>query len=297
MGRRARSEAIAAYLFLGPWFAGLILITVGPLVASLVLSFTDYDMTGTPGWVGLRNYAELLFHDPRFWRAARVTFVYVVVSVPLVIAVSLLIAVTLDRGLSGLPIYRTMFYIPSLIGGSVTIALLWRQVFGSEGVFNAVLEPLGLSSGGSWIGHPNSALGTLITLHVWSFGSTMVIFLAALRQVPLELYEAARVDGSNAWQRFWRISLPLITPAMLFNLVLQTISSFQAFTQAHIVSNGSGGPIDSTLFYTLYLYQKAFIENEMGYASAMAWLLLVAIAGFTAALFATSRFWVFYGDR
>lgn len=297
MVRRARSETVAAYLFLGPWFAGLILITIGPLLASLVLSFTDYDMTAPPRWVGLRNYAELILEDPRFWRAARVTFIYVVVSVPLVIAVSLLIAVTLDRGLAGLAIYRTMFYIPSLIGGSVTIALLWRQVFGSEGVFNAVLEPLGLSEGGSWIGHPNSALGTLIALHVWSFGSTMVIFLAALRQVPLELYEAARVDGANAWQRFWRISLPLITPAMLFNLVLQTISSFQAFTQAHIVSNGSGGPIDSTLFYTLYLYQKAFIENEMGYASAMAWLLLVAIAGFTAALFATSRLWVFYGDR
>ncbi len=291
--RRVREENRAAYLFLLPWFAGFFCITAGPLVASLFLSFTRYDMLEPPRWIGLGNYGAMITADPQFWHAVRATLLYVFISVPLVVTVSLALAVLLNQGLRGLIIYRTLFYIPSLIGGSVAIALLWRQVFGLHGIFNAVLAPLGVPTR-SWIGNPNTALNTLITLHVWIFGAAMVIFLAALRQVPLELYEAAKIDGAGAIRRFRHITLPLLTPVIFFNVVLQTIQSFQTFTQAHVISQGTGGPLDSLLLYTLYLYQQAFVQMHMGYGAAMAWLLLLTIAGCTAVYFWSSRFWVFY---
>jgi multiple sugar transport system permease protein len=209
--------------------------------------------------------------------------------------VSLTIAVSLNRGLRGLAIYRTVFYIPSLLGGSVAIALLWRQVFGEDGIFNDLLGLFSIE-GRSWIGNPRTALNMLVTLNVWAFGASMVIFLAALRQIPAELYEAARIDGARAVRRFRYITLPLITPVLFFNVVLQTIHAFQAFTAAHVVSQGTGGPLDSTLLYTLYLYQVAFVQLNMGYAAAMAWLLLLAIAACTATYFWSARYWVFYND-
>jgi multiple sugar transport system permease protein len=304
-GRRKswRRDGRAALLFLGPWFVGLVAITVGPIVASLVLSFTDYNLLSSPGWVGWENYQRMV-EDPRLHQALRVTVSYVLVGVPLQLAAALGLALVLDRGVRGLPIYRSVYYLPSLLGGSVAIAILWRLVFGADGLVNQVLALPGVATVVGWLGiepvgwvsHPDHALGTLIILHVWTFGSPMVIFLAGLRQIPAMYHEAASVDGAGWLTRFFRITLPLLTPIIFFNLVLQIINSFQTFTQAFIVSGGSGGPADSTLFYTLYLYQRGFKNFDMGYASAMAWLLLVIIAGFTAVNFFAARFWVFYGD-
>lgn len=291
-----RSENRAAYMFLGPWLIGIFAITALPMVASLYLSFTDYSILRSPNWIGLDNFTRLFTMDRRFIKSIWVTLTYVGWSVPLVLVFSLTIAVALNRGLRGLAIYRSLFYIPSLIGASVGIGLLWKEVFGERGIINDIFQMFGYAGRG-WINSPTYALPTIITLHVWTFGASMVIFLAALRQIPDSLYEAASIDGANAWQRFRRITLPLLTPVIFFNAILLTIQSFQSFTQAFVVSNGRGGPVDSTLLYSLYLYQKAFQQLQMGYASAMAWILLVAIALATAFMFWTSRFWVFYGDE
>lgn len=290
------AENRAAYLFLAPWFIGLIGITIIPILASLYLSFTDYAVMSPPDWVGTANYEKLFTGDRRYMNAVTVTIKYVGLSVPLILVFSLTIAVMLNRGLGGLAVYRSLFYIPSLIGASVGIGILWREVFGERGVFNALLAVFGIEGRG-WITHPLYALDVVIALNVWTFGASMVIFLAALRQIPESYYEAASIDGANAWQRFRRITLPLLTPVIFFNMVLLTIGSFQSFTQAFVVSRGSGGPIDSTLLYTLYLYQRAFVHLDMGYAAAMAWVLLLAIAGMTAFIFWSARYWVFYGDR
>ena len=295
LSRRAR-EALTAYGFLSPWIAGMLLLTIGPMVYSLYLSFTRYNLMTPAQWVGVDNYVRMFSADPRFMASVEATLRYVVISVPLLLVVSLLVAMVLNRGMAFLSGYRAAFYLPSLIASSVAIAVLWRQVFGQEGIVNEVLGLLGIE-GRSWIGNPDSALYTLVVLHVWSFGSTMIIFLAGLRQVPRELYEAAAVDGAGAVRRFVHVTLPMISPLIFFNLLLGTVNAFQAFTPAYIVSSGTGGPLDSTLFYTLYLYQRGFANLEMGYASAMAWLLVVVLALFTAGLFASARFWVHYGDE
>ena len=284
----------AAYLFLLPWFIGLAVITVGPMVASLGLSFTDYNLLSPPEFIGVDNYAQMLT-DKRLHQSLAVTFIYVFVTVPLQLALALALAVVLDRGVRGLAIYRSVFYLPSLIGGSAAIAVLWKQIFGADGLFNQVLAIFGIE-GISWIGNPSTALGTIMTLSVWTFGAPMVIFLAALRQIPREYLEAASVDGAGRFRRFFSIVLPMLTPIIFFNLVLQIIHAFQSFTQAYIISGGTGGPADSTLFYTLYLYTRGFGSLDMGYASALAWLLVAIIAIFTAINFWASRYWVFYDD-
>ncbi|MEU4223439.1 sugar ABC transporter permease [Nonomuraea sp. NPDC026600] len=284
----------AAYLFLLPWFAGLLLFTAGPIAASLALGFTDYNLIQAPTFNGLDNFIRML-GDERLHHALGVTFFYVVVSVPLQLACALALALLLDRGLRGLAFYRSVFYLPSLLGSSVAIAVLWRQIFGAEGLVNQLLATFGIAGKG-WISDPSTALGTLVVLNVWTFGAPMVIFLAGLRQIPAMYYEAAATDGAGKGVQFWRITLPLLSPIIFFNLVLQIIHAFQSFTQAFVVSGGSGGPSDSTLFYTLYLYQRGFGNFDMGYASALAWLLLVIIAGFTAINFWAAKFWVTYDD-
>jgi multiple sugar transport system permease protein len=290
-----RQENRAAYVFLTPWLIGIFCITLLPILASLYLSFTNYGILNPPVWIGLDNYIKLFTGDRRFIKSIWVTLTYVGWSVPLILVFSLAIAVALNRGLAGLAIYRSLFYLPSLIGGSVGIGLLWREVFGERGVFNDLLALFGIA-GRNWINNPTWALPSVIGLHVWTFGASMVIFLAALRQIPESYYEAASIDGANAWQRFRRITLPLLTPVIFFNAILLTIGSFQGFTQAFVVSRGTGGPVDSTLLYSVYLYQRAFQRLDMGYASAMAWILLIVIAIFTALFFWSSRYWVFYGD-
>lgn len=294
--RARRKQSLVAYLFLLPWFGGMILLTAGPLLASLYLSFTNFDLLQAPTWIGLDNYVRMFTADTRFMRALVVTLIYVVLGVPLNLAFALLIAILLNQKVRGLGLFRGIYYLPSLLGGSVAIAVLWRQLFGRDGVINAALSVFGVT-GPNWIGMPQYALYTLILLHVWQFGSAMVIFLAGLQQVPNELYEAAEIDGASSWHKFWQITLPLLTPVLFFNLVLGIINSFQAFTSAYIVSGGTGGPADSTMFYTLYLYQQGFSNFRMGYASAMGWILLLIIAAFTAFNFLASRRWVFYGDE
>jgi multiple sugar transport system permease protein len=289
-----KRENAAAYGFLAPWLCGLLGITLAPMLAALWLSFTDYSLLQTPSWVGLDNFARMI-GDERLHNSLRVTFTYVFVSVPLQLLLALFLALVLDRGVRGLPFYRSVFYLPSLLGTSVAIAVLWRQIFGAEGLMNHVVGFFGIE-GRSWIADPSSALWTLITLNVWTFGAPMVIFLAGLRQIPRMYYEAAAVDGAGVVRRLTQITLPLLTPIIFFNLVLQIIHAFQAFTQAFIVSGGSGGPADSTMFYTLYLYDRGFGSFDMGYASAMAWFLLLIIAAFTAVNFLAAKYWVFYGD-
>ncbi|MGC0142144.1 carbohydrate ABC transporter permease [Pseudactinotalea sp. Z1732] len=294
-GRRSvRRQEGAAHLFMLPWLVGLVVITSIPMLASLYLSFTDYNILSSPTFVGAENYQRLL-DDVRFWNASRVTVMYVLISVPLQLAFALAIALVLDKGLKGLTIYRSAYYLPSLLGGSVAVAVLWRQIFGHNGLVNQVLGLIGIE-GTNWLQNPSTSLSTLIVLNVWTFGSPMVIFLAGLRQIPEELYEAARVDGASVVRQFRSITIPLLTPIIFFNLILQTIGSFQAFTQAHVVSGGTGGPMDSTLFYTLYIYQQAFVNFDMGFASALAWVLLVVIGLITAVHFTLSKYWVFYGD-
>ncbi|MEH1127996.1 carbohydrate ABC transporter permease [Micromonospora sp. CPCC 206061] len=293
-GAPRKRDNKAAFVFLLPWFAGLVLITAGPIVASLFLGFTDYNLIQPPEFNGVDNWTRML-GDERLHKALAVTFTYVGVSVPLQLACALGLALLLDRGLRGLPFYRSAFYLPSLLGSSVAIAVLWRQIFGADGLVNRVLEMVGIEGRG-WISDPSTALSTLIVLNVWTFGAPMIIFLAGLRQIPTMYYEAAATDGASRWTQFWRITLPLLSPIIFFNLVLQIIHAFQSFTQAFVVSGGSGGPSDSTLFYTLYLYQRGFNNFDMGYASALAWLLLVIIAAFTAVNFWAAKYWVFYDD-
>jgi multiple sugar transport system permease protein len=293
--KEAGRDNKAGYLFLLPWLIGLVVIIGGPMIASLYLSFTNYSLIQAPEFIGLDNYVRM-FNDPRLHKSLVVTFTYVIVGVPAQLIVALAIAMLLNEGMKGLAFYRSIFYLPSMLGASVAIAVLWRQMFESDGLVNQVLRLLGFQATTSWIADPQWALWTIILLHVWTFGSPMVIFLAGLRQIPGMYYEAASVDGASKWAQFRKITLPLLSPIIFFNLVLQIINAFQAFTQAYVVSNGTGGPADETLFYTIYLYQRGFVQFQMGYAAAMAWLLVVIIAAFTAINFYFSKRWVFYGD-
>lgn len=293
--RRSLGRNATGYLFLLPWLVGFLGLVVGPSLASLYLSFTRFDLLTSPRWIGTANYVRMFTSDAKFREALGVTFFYVALSVPLKLAFALAVAMTLNKGLRGLPIYRAVFYLPSLLGSSVAISILWRELFSAGGLVDKVLSLVGLH-GGSWIADPGTALYTLVALSVWQFGSPMIIFLAGLRQIPADIYEAAEMDGASKARQFWRITLPLLTPVVFFNAVVQTIDAFKAFTPAFIISGGTGGPINSTLFYTLYLYQEAFGYFRMGYAAALAWILLIIIALFTAFSFLTARYWVHYDD-
>jgi multiple sugar transport system permease protein len=291
--KRFGGDNLAGYVFIGPWLLGFFGFTIVPMAASLVLSFTKYDILSAPNWVGLQNYVSILSGDKRFSAALGVTFLYVGVHVPFRLAFALGVAMLFRRPRRMVNVYRALFYIPSVIGGSVAVAVMWRQLFGAEGALNALLRSLGLMTRPiSWIGNPDTALWSLIVLAVWQFGSPMLIFLAGLRQIPQSLYEAAAIDGAGRWQQFIRITLPALSPIIFFNFIMQTISGFKAFTQAYVVTEG--GPFDKTLFYALYLFQQAFVYYAMGYGAALAWILLVIIAAFTAIIFKSSSYWVFY---
>jgi len=294
--RRTLPRSVHGYLFLLPWLLGFFGLTFGPTLASLYLSMTNYDLLSDPQWIGMENYVRIATADPKFVTSMKVTFFYVALSVPLKLGFALGVAMLLNKGIRGLPFYRAMFYLPSLLGASVAIAVLWRQIFGADGLVNAVAMALFGIQGPAWISDPDTALYTLVFLSVWQFGSPMIIFLAGLRQIPQDVYEAASLDGASKARQFWKITLPLLTPVIFFNGIVQTIDAFKAFTPAFIISEGTGGPIDSTLFYTLYLYQEAFAYFRMGYAAALAWILVVIIAIFTAVSFMTSRYWVHYDD-
>jgi multiple sugar transport system permease protein len=285
----------AGYLFLLPWLIGFFGLTLGPMVSSLYLSFTHFDLLTAPRWAGVDNYVRMFTADPKFATSMRVTMFFVIFSVPLKLAFALGVALLLNRGMKGLSFYRALFYLPSLLGASVAIAILWRQIFAADGLVNKFLALFGII-GPSWISNPNYSLWTLVILSIWQFGSPMIIFLAGLRQIPQDMYEAASLDGASKWRQFWKITLPLLTPVVFFNAIIQTIEAFKSFTPAFIISGGTGNPINSTLFYTLYLYQEAFGFFRMGYASALAWVLLALVALFTAFSFLTSKYWVHYDD-
>lgn len=290
--KKWKAKDFVGYIFLTPWLLGFFGLTLIPMVASLYFSFCQYDMLTPPIFMGLSNY-QMLFKDPKFIASLKVTFKFVFVSVPLQLTFALLIAMMLKRNRRGIKVYRAIYYLPSLFGASVAVSILWKQLFNKEGIFNQVIGLFGIE-GKNWIANPKYALNTLIVLAIWQFGSSMVIFLASLKQIPEDYYEASRIDGAGKIKQFFSITLPLLTPMVFFNIVMAFINAFQSFTSAYIISGGNGGPVDSTLFYSLYLYNNAFGYFKMGYAAAMAWILLLIIAVFTALLFASAKKWVFY---
>ncbi|MFJ8954331.1 carbohydrate ABC transporter permease [Streptomyces sp. NPDC102381] len=294
--RRVREKQWPAYVFLSPWMIGAVVLTLVPMAVSLYLSFTDYNLFDPPKWIGLRNYTDMLTDDPRYWRSVGTTMLYVVVAVPLKLGLALGVAMLLKNLSRGRAFYRSAFYAPSLLGASMSIALVWRALFNDGGTVSRALDSIGIHTGG-WVGNADLSIYVIVLLTVWQFGAPMVIFLAGLQQISPDLYEAAALDGAGRWRQFVSVTVPMLSPVVFFNLVLEVINSFQVFTPAFAVSGGEGGPADSTLFYTLYLYERGFTASHMGYASAMAWLLLIAIGVVTLILFRTSRSWVFYADE
>lgn len=290
------SDNTAGYLFIFPWLFGFLVFSIIPIGASLYLAFTRYDILSSPTWVGLSNFREMFTQDNRYWLSVKATLIFVFAAIPLRLAFALIVAMVLNRKLKFLGFFRSAYYLPTLIGGSVAVAVMWRHMFGLNGALNSFLESaFGWTEKISWITHPSTALPSLILLSVWQFGSAMLIFLAGLKQIPKELYEASEVDGAGSFQRFKAITLPLLTPVILFNLIMGIINGFKVFTEGMIVTGG--GPFDKTLFYVLYLYERSFRYYEMGYGSAMAWVLLMVIAAFTAIVFMTSRHWVHYESK
>ncbi|MGC8972285.1 MAG: carbohydrate ABC transporter permease [bacterium] len=289
----ARKEAIEGYLYAIPWFIGFVVFTTGPIIASFLLSFTNWDLVRTPKWIGFGNYKTLI-EDPLFWRGLKVTSIYAAFSVPLGIAGGLAIAVLMNQKIKGLSIFRTIYYLPAVVSG-VPVSLLWSWIFNPDfGVLNYLLSLVGIKGPG-WIYDERWALPSLIIMSLWGVGGGMVIYLASLQGVPTELYEAAIIDGASSWRRFWSITVPMISPVIFFQLIMGIIGSFQVFTQAYIMTNG--GPNYATLFYVLYLYQNAFQWFKMGYASALAWVLFLVILILTFVQFRIANYWVYYESR
>ncbi|MDN0196157.1 sugar ABC transporter permease [Streptomyces sp. S.PNR 29] len=294
-GRRGRRrENLAGYLFMSPWIAGFLLLTAGPMIASLYYAFTSYNLFTPPQWVGLDNFTTM-FQDPRWQKSVQVTLKYVVVATPLKLLLALGVALLLAQSRRGQGLYRAAFYMPSLIGASVSVGFVWRALFSDDAIVDRTQKIFGLDVGG-WIGNPDYVIYALVALSIWQFGAPMVIFLAGLKQVPRELYEAAEMDGAGPLRRFWNITLPMISPVLFFNVLLESIHAFQVFGSAYVVSDTRCGPADATLVYTCYLYQKGFKEAQMGFASAMAWTLVVAVALVTAVLFWSQKKWVHYEE-
>jgi len=290
--RRAKGQRIGL-LYISPWLIGFVVLTLVPFVASLVYSFTDYSMVREQRFIGWANYIEMFTKDPVFYQSLRVTLLYVVMAVPAKLIIALLVAMLLNRQMRGMGIYRTIYYLPSILGGSVAVSVLWRFLFMREGLVNEFLAKLSLPPL-NWLGDPDLALFTITLLPVWEFGSSMVLFLAGLKQVPRELYEASTVDGAGKVRTFFSITLPLLTPIILFNLIMQTINAFQQFTAAFVITNG--GPMKATYLYGVMLYDNAFQFFRMGYASAQSWVLFLIILAFTFVLFKTSNRWAHYED-
>lgn len=291
---RKKGDGRWALFFLAPWFVGLVLVTAGPMGASLYLSFTDYDLFEA-NWVGLDNYTGL-FSDPRYLKSVQVTVTYVLISTPVKLVAALLVAMLLNARRRGLGLYRSAFYAPSLVAASISIAIVWKAMFVDDAAVDSFLQIFGIDTGG-WVGNQDLTMPMFVLLALWSFGGPMVIFLAGLKQVPTELYEAAEMDGAGAFRRFLTITVPMMSPVIFFNLLMETIGAFQVFGSAFIISGGTGAPADSALFYTLYLYIRGFTDFRMGYASAMAWVLVVVVGVITVLLFKTSKGWVHYqGD-
>ena len=303
----SKREALYGYLFISPWLIGFMLFTIGPMLASLYFSFTDYNVVTPPQWVGLANYAKIFsgipeairtqssesLGDPIFWKSLQVTLYYAMMALPLGLIVSFLLAVLLNQKIPGVNIWRTIYFLPSVIAG-VAVTILWVRIFNPRiGIFNSILDIFGIKGPG-WLTSPDWAVPALVIMSLWAIGGGMIIYLAGLQGVPTDLYDAAKVDGANLFQRFRTITLPMMTPVIFYELVLGLIATFQYFTEAYVASGGTGGPVRSTLFYNLYLYQNAFKYFDMGYASTMAWILFVIVLVLTLLVFRSSQYWVYY---
>ena len=279
------------YLYIAPWLIGFLLLQAWPMVYSIYLSFTDYSLFKAPNWVGLQNFKNIFTIDFTFKKSLLTTFKFVVLAVPLKLIFALFVAMMLNKAVRGMSLYRTMVYLPSLLGGSVAIAVVWRNIFGLEGYVNTILKALGFEAI-PWLASTTWALPTLVLLNVWQFGSSMIIFLAGLKQIPASLYESAKVDGASPIRSFIHITVPQLSPVVFFNLIYGMIGAFQQFNSAFLISNG--GPAHSTYLYAMMLYEKAFTSYQMGYAAALAWILLAIVALFTGLNFILSKFWVHY---
>ena len=285
-------EDTAGIMFTLPFTVGFLFFMLVPMAISLYYSFCKYDILSAPKFTGLQNYINM-FSDPTFWQTIKVTFFFAFVSVPLKLVFALLVAMLLLKNTKMSGFYRAVYYLPSIIGGSVAVAILWKRMFAIDGVINKLLAGIGINSSISWLGDTKTAIWVLILLAVWQFGSSMLIFLSSLKQIPTALYESAMVDGANGVYRFFKITLPLLTPTIFFNLVMQMINGFLAFTQCYIITQGK--PMNSTLLYKVYMYQQSFEFYNTGYGAALAWVMLLLIGLITLFLFATKKFWVYEG--
>jgi len=293
MQPRARREALEGYLGISPWVIGFFFLTVGPMLVSVYFSLTQWDIVSVPKWVGLANYRKLFTDDPLFYKALQVTFTYVVMAVPLKLIAGLGLSLLLNMKVRGMNVYRTLFYLPAVLSG-VAVALMWIWIMHPEmGIINNFLANFGIE-GPKWFWDPQTALLSVVVMNLWYVGGSAVIYLAGLQNIPPHLYEAAEMDGANHWWRFWSITLPLLTPTLFLQLVTGLIEAFQVFTSVYIITRG--GPLHATYFYMLYLYEQAFQEFNMGYASAMAWVLTLIIVTCSVIVFRTSKSWVYYED-
>ena len=294
-----KRESAAAYMYVSPWIFGFFLFTLIPMVASLYFSFTNYNIIDAPTWVGLKNYGDLIY-DPRFWQSLKVTLSFALMALPASLAFGLFLAVLLNQDIPFVKLWRTLYFLPSVLTG-VAVVLLWVVIFNPQiGVINNALKLVGIKGPG-WLHDPDWALFSLVIMSLWGVGQTMIIYLAGLQSVPTDMYDAAKVDGANMLRRFVNITIPMMSPVIFFNLIIGLIATFQYFTQAYIASlsvgDEIGGPVRSTLFYNIYLYQSGFKFFEMGYASALAWVLFIIILVLTILVFKSSPMWVHYeGD-
>lgn len=286
-------KILKGYFFIFPMIIGLLVFNAIPFGYSLYLAMTDANGLNTPQWIGLQNFAKM-FRDETFWTSLIVTLKFTLIQVPLRLAFSLFVAMLLSRKTKGIGIYRVAFYVPSVLGGSVAIAMTWKILWSNNGVINSLLSALGLETV-NWLKNPSTALYVLILLGVWQFGSAMLVFLNGLNDIPQEYYEAARVDGANGWERLIKITIPLLTPSIFFNLINGMIGALQAFNSAYLVT--AGGPVKSTLYYSLNVYNQAFEYGKFGYASALAWFMLIIIVILTMLIFKSSAGWVYYRDE
>ena len=288
----ATHEALWGFFFISPWIVGFLALQLGPMLASLALSFTEYQIVAPPKFVGFANYVRMFTADVSFWAALKVTFTFAIVAVPLQLAGGLLVALLMNQKVPGQTLWRTVYYLPNVVAG-VSVAMLWVWIFHSQfGLINLVLRVVFDIQGPAWLGHPNWALPALIIMSLWSVGSSMIVNLAGLQGIPSELYEAAAIDGATWWHKFWKVTLPMLSPVLFFNLVMGVIGTFQYFTNAYVMTGG--GPGRATLFYNLYLYTNAFQYYKMGYASALAWVMFLIILAFTLLIFKSSPMWVYY---
>lgn len=283
----------AGYLYILPWIIGFVFLQFYPFLVSFWYSLTNMSMLKKATFIGLDNYVEIFTHDSDFRKSLSVTFIYVFTAVPLKLAFALFIAMLLNMKVKGISIFKTLYYLPSILGGSVGVSILWRFLFNKTGFINTLIGKIGIAPI-NWLGSPNISLITIILLTVWQFGSSMILFLAAIKQIPQELYEAAYVDGAGKVKCFFSITIPMITPIVLFNIIMQLINAFQEFAGPYLITKG--GPLKSTYLYGLLIYDSAFSYLKMGYASALSWIMFIIIALLTALIFWSSSKWTFYQD-